>query len=317
MNLLSFANSSSSLSGNLKLNTDGTIGLFNGATQVGSYSSALNTSTWYCLELRTKRISNGNDIVEGRIDTVSFASSSSLTLGVTTIDKVIIGDSGTNFSTDIRIDDWAINDSSGSFQNSWPGDGEIIHLRPNADGDTTTWFGADFTDVDEVTPDDATTSIADNDAEDTYEANLDATPVALASDDTINVVQVGVRFREASAVAVDPIVVLRIKASSGGTVEESSNITLDSATWSTNAMAAPRNYALTLYDLPGASTTAWTKADLDTAQIGVRLTNNADADAEVSTLWLLVDHTPAVAGGNDLSDVILRNESLRLLRVGK
>jgi hypothetical protein len=58
----------------------------------------------------------------------------------------------------------------------------------------------------------------------------------------------------------------------------------------TNANANPRNYALTLYDLPGASTDSWTKATLDTAQIGVRHTvDNGTNAVNVSTLWLLVD----------------------------
>ena len=110
--------------------------------------------------------------------------------------------------------------------------------------------------------------------------------------------------------------VLRIKASSGGTVEESGNI-LATTTWQTNTAAAPRNYSLTLYDLPGASTTAWTKADLDTAQIGVKKIDGLAVLNRISTLWLLVEHTPAVSVANDLSGVILRNESLRLLKVGK
>ena len=90
---------------------------------------------------------------------------------------------------------------------------------------------------------------------------------------------------------------MRIKASASGTVEESTSFTTPNSTWYTNDNAAPRNYRLTLYDLPGASTTSWTKADLDTTQIGVRISLNNVNDAYVSTLWLLVDHKPTAGGG--------------------
>jgi hypothetical protein len=153
----------------------------------------------------------------------------------------------------------------------------------------------DYTMIDEVTPDDGTTMIGES-ATDTFDVNLSATPAALASDDTINCVQVGVRFSVSSAAGTQPTVVLRIKASASGTTEESSAITFSSTSWFTNAIAAPRNYQLTLYDLPGASTTVWTKTDLDAAQIGARTTNDPTGTAQISTMWLLVDHKPAAAG---------------------
>ena len=98
---------------------------------------------------------------------------------------------------------------------------------------------------------------------------------------------------------------------------QSANIADIDGSWHTNAAASPFNYSLTLYDLPGASTTAWTATDLDVAQIGLEHTGGAVTATEVSTMWLLVEYTPAAGAANDLSGVILRNESLRLLKVGK
>jgi len=48
---------------------------------------------------------------------------------------------------------------------------------------------------------------------------------------------------------------------------------------------------LTLYDLPGSSTTAWSDGTLDTAQIGYDLTSASTSAAQISTVWMLVDYT--------------------------
>lgn len=284
----------------IRMNVGGTLELWNDedTAQIGSDSAALTVDTWYRIEFRINSSTLASTAIDARIDGVSFASG--------TIDiadspgQMILGQGGANDTQDYFYDDIAINDSSGSFQNSWPGEGEIIHLRPNAAGDSMGWtdsLGADdYTEIDEVTPDDGTTMIGES-AADTFDVNLDATPAALASDDTINAVQVGVRFSVSSAAGTQPTVVLRIKASASGTTEESSAITFSSTSWFTNAVAAPRNYQLTLYDLPGASTTAWTKTDLDAAQIGARTTNDPTGTAQISTMWLLVDHKPNAGGG--------------------
>src|SRR3990172_6946830 len=56
------------------------------------------------------------------------------------------------------FDDIAINSSTGSFQNSYPGAGRIVALRPNAAGDSAdfarggTDSGANWSQTDEVTP---------------------------------------------------------------------------------------------------------------------------------------------------------------------
>src|SRR3990172_11867291 len=119
--------------------------------------------------------------------------------------------------------------------------------------------------------------------------------------DTINVVGVGVRHPLSSAADADPRFVTRIKASAGGTVEESAGYILNSTAWFSNADGTlPSNLKLILYDLPGASTTAWTKADLDAMQIGVRVNVDDTDQVWVSTLWALVDYIPT--SGTEISD---------------
>lgn len=277
------------------------------SVQVGSDSSALSLNTWYRVELF---VDGGNSTVIARIDGSDFVNDTATSISA--YNAFTIGTFWASGTYDIGVEDIAINDTSGSFQNSWPGEGEIIHLRPNAAGDNADWTragsdsGANWSQVDEVPPNDATdvNKTGTLDAIDDY--NLDATPAALASDDTINCVQVGARFRVENTTGDDPAVVFRIKASASGTVEESAAITATTNVWGTNAMANPRNYPLTLYDLPGASTTAWTKSDLDTTQIGARISTGDTHPVQLSTMWLLVDHKPTSGGGGEVTYISTR-----------
>lgn len=295
----------------LRMTTGRALQLYNfeDSAQIGSDSSALSTGQWYRIEIKQDTTTLASTAIDALIDGSSFASGTANLASASSTFR--IGSTGSN-TTDIYFDDIAINDTSGSFQNSWPGEGEIIHIRPSAAGDNAGWTragsdsGANWSQVDEVTPNDATdvNKTGTLDAIDDY--NLDATPAALASNDTINCVQVGARFRVENNTGADPDVVFRIKASASGTVEESAAITATTNIWSTNAMAAPRNHPLALYDLPGASTTAWTKSDLDTTQIGARISTGDTHPVQLSTMWLLVDHKPTSGGGGEVTYISTR-----------
>jgi hypothetical protein len=285
----------------IRMNSDGTLELWNeeDGAQIGSDSSALSTGVTYRIELKCDCTTIGSTAVEAMIDGVSFASGTiNLANGVRAFVAGAFSVSGSDFVVHVRTDDIAVNDDSGSFQNSWPGEGSIIHLRPSADGDVSDWTNG-WAEVDEVTPDDGTTTLRESTDEEIEDMNIDATPAAIETDSIINVVQVGARFAHSAVSAGDGDFVLRVKSDTGGTVEESAAIAPTTSTYFTNAVAAPRNYALTLYDLPGASTTAWTKATLDTAQIGVRLNTAVGGgnNIRVSTLWALVDYTAEVDTG--------------------
>lgn len=273
----------------IRCNTDRTLQLYNeeDSSTIGSASSALSLNTWYLVELSLDTTTLSSSAVEGKINCVSFASgTANLANGQS---RCRVGNPNTSTTYNIYFDNIAINDNSGSFQNSYPGQGKIIHLRPNAAGDNAAWTGS-YTDIDEVTPDDTTTKLSSNTLDQITDVNIDS-PSALGDQDTINVVAVGVRYNGVGASA-NASFVLRIKASASGTVEESSAITPSNTTWVTNANAVPRNYPLVLYDLPGASTTPWKKNDLEQAQIGVRLSSTSTNAAQVSTLWASIDYIP-------------------------
>lgn len=299
--LFNDSNSTSSPSVYVTVDSSGVIKLYDEDGQITG-TTTLSTGVWYRVEvLIDTTTAGGSHEVRGRVDGVEFAGSSSRNIASTNLPFwVLMGgnlNSEANTSGDWFFDDVVINDNSGSFQNSYPGSGKIIHLKPNAAGDNSDWTNT-YANVDEVTPDDASTLVSSNTLDQIDDHNIEA-PAYLGDSDTVNVVQVGVRFNGAGASA-NASFVLRVKASASGTVEESSAITPSNTTWVTNAAAAPRNYPLTLYDLPGASTTAWTKADLTSAQIGYRLSSTSTNAAQISTVWLLVDYTPATASGVSL-----------------
>lgn len=295
----------------IRLTSGGALQLYNfeDSAQVGSDSSALSTATWYRIELAYDSTTLNATTCEAKIDGTTFASG--------TIDIAAVPNSfgcftnGADATLDYIVDDLAINDASGSFENTWCGEGEVICLRPNGNGDNSDWGGSDgngtdnYLLVDEVPPD-ATDYVEDNTANQIDDYNLEATPAAMDSSDTINVVHVGVYAAVSDATATDPDIVLRIKASAAGTVEESASLDCNSLTFQ-GPVPLPlttTNYALTLYDLPGASTTAWTKADLDVAQAGVRVAVTDAHFARVAALWVLVDHKPAPVGGTAVKDII-------------
>src|SRR3989344_8078676 len=267
---------------------DGTV------AQVGSDSSILSLDSWYRIEIRYDA-SGGLSAIswDARLDGTSFASTNS-GANAASIGRITWGASSATANYNYFWDDIAINTSA------FPGEGKIIHLKPNAAGDNTTWLigagtGSNFDQVDEVTPDDATTYLSDIIATgliaDDY--NIE-NATAIPSGSTISAVQVGVRGGGTGTTV--RTFVTRVKASSGGTVEESSSIDWSINGWRTNQEGPnTRNYVLSLYDLPGASTSDWLISDLNSAQIGVRHDSLSVNEVRASAIWLLVDYAEAVA----------------------
>jgi len=129
----------------IKLTTTGKLQLWANNAQVGSDSSATivaDSSTFYRIEISATGDASGIAIsAELRLDGVTVASdavttSSSEPFGFTHIGW--IDAPGANLS--IYLDDYAANDSTGANQNSWPGDGHVVLLKPTADSAVgTSW----------------------------------------------------------------------------------------------------------------------------------------------------------------------------------
>lgn len=305
ISLVSGTSTANSSDANITIDNTGALRLYyNNATVntvIGSPSTALSTGVWYCIEMKFDRSpASGSQSVEARVDQgTPFATASNLTINAG-IQSVIVGG---NLASEAQttgnwfIDDMAINDSSGSPL--YPGAGQVTVLRPNAAGDNnaftvqvggTAGAANNFTRVSEVTPDDVTTYNGDALINQTDDFNIENTPSSIGANDTINVVHLSVRFRAVVA-AAEATFVLRIKSASGGSVSEGSVISPTSTTWVSNANAVPRNPTFSSNLDPNGN--PWTKASLDTAQIGYRIFSTNTNAANISAIWLTIDSTPA------------------------
>jgi len=294
----------------LRLNSNNTLELWatisGSFQQVGSDSSALNTDTWYCLEIQSAGAN-----VAARINAASaFASSASQTSF--TFTSVNIGVQ-TSTTANLYFDDFAVNNTSGSFQTSYPGAGSIFHLHPNAAGDQTGWTpstGSNYACVDETGFNTADYVYATTDTTDQY--NLESCADAGITDITsITLVQAGAMVYSADYSWTTFYLGLEYSS----TTEESAALTLSSsAAWYVNVWASGAYYyPLTLYDLPGASTTAWSESALNSTQIGVRLDQSFSTQGRCGTLWLLVEYVPTgmtTYVGTITSDAIILQQAV-------
>lgn len=259
-------------------------------------SAALSLNTWYCVEISSSW--NGTTRTSAaRLNGVQF---STATGGNASFTYIRFGAyaNGVNNTCTIYFDDLAVNDNTGSLQNSWPGEGKIIHLMPNAAGDSNTFAtqtggtaGAanNYTRVNEIPPNDATSfngSITLNEEDMFNVANS-----GIGASDTVNIVHVGFRFRGSLSSSV-PTAKLQIRASSGGTTTQSGGTTPDTTSWRTNTTDSfVHNYPLTLHQDP--TGTNWSQSTLDTMQIGYKITTGNSFRFDVTTVWAVVDYTPA------------------------
>ncbi len=277
--------------------------------QIGSASPALTTNQWYRIELKTdSTAATGSRTIEACVDGVVFATSSVQSQGGSFACTY-----GGNLAAEAQTvgewwwDDIAINDSTGTQQNSYPGSGKIIHIRPNAAGDAngfstqvggTAGSANNFTRVQEVTPNDTTdynASVTLN-AEDLFRC----TASGIGASDTVNTVLVGGRFSNLTSADAVTALTLEIMKTSGGTKQQSAARIPNTTSWETNDNSTPRLYPMVTYTDPdGAS---WTQATLDTMQIGYIVSAAGTSLIRVSTVWASIDYTPAPA-------ITFRNET--------
>ncbi len=303
--IIEFQNAANTAVLYVTVSSTGTLAIYDNVGQVGSASRAITTAVWYRVEFKLDASGAGaTDTIEGKINGETFATSATRTLtsGVTSL--VVGGNLNAEAQTTGTwyMDDVAVNQNTGTTQNSYPGAGFITHLRPNATGDNGAWTNAN-TEIDEVTPDDATTVISSSTANDIEDVNLDSSSTGgIGASDTINLVSVGFRFRLDVGTTQSDVAV-RIKEDASNPAIEGPRWPVTSTTWTTNSTTSPKLPSLTLYDQPLQSA-AWTAAVLDTTQVGVRLTTDGSANnIQVTAEWLLVDYTTKVAiSGNAYSD---------------
>lgn len=299
----------------LMVGSTGKLRLVNAAgTQIGSDSAALTTGHWYRIELMVDGTTNpgsaalryvdcgtdGADPGDGGVVIVASGANSAQAA----IILASFGAISSNSSFVLNVDDIAINDSTGGTQNSYPSAGKVIHLHPNAAGDSngfltqvggTVGSANNYTRVNEVPPDDATSynGAALLNAEDLFRCGASG----IGPKDTVNVVSAGIRTADITGADATAALKVELIKVSGGTKSQSAAFSPNSTTWASNAgtpaLAQASVYRLVTYLNPDGA--AWTQATLDTLQVGYANTAINVRVVAVTNVWVSVDYNPLVA----------------------
>jgi hypothetical protein len=128
-------------------------------------NAVLRMNAWYVVEMYAK-IANSNGTATVKVNNTTDIGYTGDTAANASeyVNVVRFGLSRDSFANTIHtlyLDDIAVNDTTGSHQTSWIGQGGVYLLKPNADGATTDWTASagtvHYSLVDD-TPDDAATT---------------------------------------------------------------------------------------------------------------------------------------------------------------
>lgn len=234
------------------------------ATSIGTTSGAPNNATWTVVEVYFKCVNASDGRVIIKFDGVTVLDwTGNTNPSAYAAPSWMAFDSGKQAGIIVVVDDLAVNDTAGSVNNSWAGDGTIALILPNANGDSSQWVGSDgnSTDnyllVDDNPANDATDYVSTtlSSQKDLY--NLASMP-ALAAGGTIITVQpffIGLRMDAGVVTALQP----GIKS---GTTES----------WGTaqNLTTAYAAYRGTIHETDPNTGAAWTEAAVNALQAGVQ-----------------------------------------------
>lgn len=128
---------------------------YNG-TVLAEGTAVLTANTWYVIEVYVKIANTGACIVKiNGVTDINFSGDTAETSNEY-CNKVLIGANwlGSPDGAILYFDDIAINDTSGTYQNSWIGQGGVYLLKPNGDGAVVQWTRSggttNYENVDEI-----------------------------------------------------------------------------------------------------------------------------------------------------------------------
>lgn len=282
----------------IRLTTANKLQLFNaqGGSQIGSDSIALDLRKKYRVELSVDTTTLGSTVATAKLNGLTFATGTAALSG-SAIGQIAVGSDASDATLDVYYSGIAVNDTSGSSQNSWPGPAEIIYLRPSAAGDSngflaqiggTAGSSNNFSRVNEVTPDDVTSynGSAVLSAEDLF----NCADSGLSSSTTINFVAIGVRMADLVSADATAAFKVELEKAASGTKTQSGTLIPNSTSWKTNSAVAPNNYPLVAYNDPDGN--SWTQSTLDSMQIGYIQTATNVQTIAISNIWALVEYIP-------------------------
>ncbi|MDE2100937.1 MAG: hypothetical protein KGL39_27065 [Patescibacteria group bacterium] len=286
--------------GAIYMNTTGQLGI-NTGTSPGTYASvksaAIPLNSWHYIELEMDCSIANTQIATGRLDGIFFDTQTGVQTESANSATLAAWGAGLRESASsivIYFDDIAVNDNTGSYQTSWPGNGSLVYMRPNSTGDSngfatqtggTAGSANNYTRVNEITPDNATTMNASNtlNASDLFICGASG----INNNSAINSVEVNLVLNNSVADATTAIK-SQLEKVSGGTISQSVAIIPNTTTWQTNS-TAPANPALVLYNDPDGL--RWTRYTLDTMQIGYLLYATGTNSIQVTNIFAVVDYS--------------------------
>jgi hypothetical protein len=268
-----------------------------GTTEHTSAAGVITSGAWHRVEFYQNVTTNQLIVRVDGVDVLDF-SDYDVTLG--TQFAMIGGNLQQEAQTtgEWFFDDVALNDTTGTTQNSWCGEGSIVHVHPNAAGDfsegTLTGAATRWEAVGDVAPDTTTyvLMVANGSSWGVADRLMvgceSAASRGIGASDAITFVAVGAMVNNLSASGSQFVVAVESQAS--GTRADGAARTFLSSTdrYVVNGYQdSNRNYTLYSYTDPQ-SGGAWTPALIDSMQIGIR-GPDANPDFRVTKLWALVE----------------------------
>lgn len=257
--IFAFRNSANANLAKIATVNTGFVRLYIGSTLVGTGTHFVGDNGWHLVETYLK-IDGSNGVFECRVDGVTDISFTGNT--VATTPSIVTNILFQATSSAGSIDDLALNSASGTSDNGWCGDGKIVMLTPNANGDSSQMAGSDgnSTDnyllVDEIPPNSDTDYVVSDVSGNADLYNL--TTTTLPTNAVVKRVYVESRSRE--EVASGDSIKLGIK-------------TNGSEYWSTSIVQTAiygRNVGVD-YLINPQTGSAWTQSEIDALQAGVKI----------------------------------------------
>lgn len=271
---------------NIKLTSSRYLELYSNTTKVGSTGSTqLALDTWYRIEFKDfySSSSSANEILLDGVQEVSGSNNQSKTMS-----KVRIGVE-TSCNTDLYFDDVGIENSS------YCGSGRVATLFPNGAGDSAQWnisagSGSNYQQVDENSPDDASTYLTGASTNDLDLYNMEALTDAVdeTSITSVSLVQIATRMKMGGFSAK-----MYHKCKEGGSTSTGSQVGTNYSSWHVwyHGGTQPCNtYQDTLSMTTKPSGGAWTESAVDSMQCGYSSQVSFGQDPDVSTLWAVVEY---------------------------
>lgn len=224
-----------------------------GTTLVATGAKVLSTSGWDLVEIRIK-IADSGGIIQTKVNGIDDINYSGDTKPSTATNISFIQ----FFGNGHVFDDIAINDTSGAVDNSWCGDGHVIALVPNVNGDLSQLTGSDGNSTDNYLLVDETPSNSDTDyVEGSTVDEKDLYNLAASGLSNVNISRVWGESRSKDTVTAGGLLAITIKTE--GTEYDSGDIALST---SYTAIKGPE------YLVNPQTGIAWTVAELDALQVG-------------------------------------------------